>query len=339
MGIKRRIDSIKDKFTNKIDDKMINYISRFVYKDATSLENAISIYLALGDILCYSPYFCLTHDYNKTNMVRDINEENNEMICKNWAILYYRLLKYFGIKSKIDRSKSHYKVEMHYNDVDYSIDATGYGGTAYFYSLSDTTRIKCNLKIERFLVTGIRDKIDISKFSKAVEELNIAINNVYKRQNRIIIPDAKYDRLKNKTKILVEQHGRVVGVGSEVDINYRIKVINRYWGLNIIDSAVEKIQLFNSFYKSIFSDYDMYEYQSKCYNIYAYKNHKLVIYKLIALEINGIYYYYLDDGKKFNYYSKDDLLKEFNKRNIRITEFTDIIGLLIHTERYKIKMK
>ena len=93
MGIKRRIDSIKDKFTNKIDDKMINYISRFVYEDATSLENAISIYLALGDILCYSPYFCLTHDYNKTNMVRDINEENNEMICKNWAILYYRLLK------------------------------------------------------------------------------------------------------------------------------------------------------------------------------------------------------------------------------------------------------
>ena len=130
--------------------------------------------------------FQLTHDYNKTNMVRDINEDNNEMICKNWAILYYRLLKYFGIKSKIDRSKSHYKVKMHYNDVDYSIDATGYGGNAYFYSLSDTTRIKCNLKIERFLVTGRRDKIDISKFSKAVEELNIAINNVYKRQNRSV---------------------------------------------------------------------------------------------------------------------------------------------------------
>ena len=32
------------------------------------------------------------------------------------------------------------------------------------------------------------------------------------------------------------------------------------------------------------------------------------MYKLLAFEINGIYSYYLDDGKKFSYYSKEDLL-------------------------------
>ena len=99
------------------------------------------------------------------------------------------------------------------------------------------------------------------------------------------------------------------------------------------------VQLFNAFYKFIFDDYTTYEYQSKCYNIFGYKDHKLRIYKLLVLEINGIYYYYLEDGKKFSYYTRDDLLKEFMKRNIRITEFTDIIGLYGFADMYKMKMK
>lgn len=339
MGVNRKLLSIADKITNRLDQKMIDYVSRYVYEDMSPLENAISIYLCLGDVLCYSPYFCLTHDYNKTNMVRDVNLEQNEIICKSWAVLYYRLLKNFGIKSKVDRNKNHYRVEMDYNGVIYSIDATGYGGNAYYYSISDTTRIKSDLKIDSFLVSRTKDSLDINRFSDAVDELNIAINKVYERQNRKVVPDEKYDRLKNKVRLLIEEHGRVFGVGSSDDINYRIKVLNRFWGLNLIDSTVEKTQLFNAFYKCLFADLDKYEYECKCYNIYAYKNHKLVIYKLLALEINGIYSYYLDDGKKFTYYDRDNLLSEFARRNIRITEFTDIMGVYGYADMFKMKMK
>ena len=35
MSLKRRLTSIADKFTNKLDDKMIDYVSRYVYDDAT----------------------------------------------------------------------------------------------------------------------------------------------------------------------------------------------------------------------------------------------------------------------------------------------------------------
>lgn len=339
MSLKRRLTSIADKFTNKLDDKMIDYVSRYVYDDATILENAISIYLCLGDVLCYSPYFCLTHDYNRTNMVRNMNLDNNEIICKNWAVLYHRLLKYFGIKSKLHRIKEHYKVEMELDGVFYSIDATGYGGNGYYYCLSDTTRIKCNLRIDSFLVSGTKDPLDAKKFSTASTELNKSIDRVYERHGRVVVSDDRYDRLKYKVGNLVRQHAMKVGVGSDEDINYRIKIINRFWGLNLIDSVVEKTQLFNAFYKCIFSDFDKFEYQSKCYNIFAYKNHKLVIYKLLALEINGIYYYYLDDGKKFSYYDKEGILTEFRRRNIRVTEFTDIIGLFVHMDMYRIKMK
>lgn len=339
MGIKRIGISIADKLSNKLDDKMITYVSKYVSDDMSTLENAISIYLALGDVLCYSPYFSLTHDFNKISMVRDINLNNNEMICKSWAILYYRLLKHFGIKARIHRSTAHYKVEMTLDGVIYSMDATGYGGNHYFYTLSDTTRIKCNLKISGFLVSGTVDVRDKNKFAEGYEKLNESIDNVYKRQGRKVVPDEKYDSLKYKVGRLVKEHAMVVGIGSEEDINYRIKVINRFWGLNIIQAPVEKVQLFNAFYKFIFDDFTTYEFQSKCYNVFAYKNHKLVIYKLLVLEVNGIYYYYLDDGKKFTYYSRDELLKEFMNRNVRITEFTDIMGLYGYADMYKIKMK
>lgn len=339
MGIKRIGISIADKFSNKLDDKMITYVSKYVSDDMSTLEKAISIYLALGDVLCYSPYFSLTHDFNKISMVRDINVDDNEMICKSWAILYYRLLKHFGIKARIHRSTAHYKVEMTLDGVIYSMDATGYGGNHYFYSLSDTTRIKCNLKISGFLVSGTVDVRDKNKLAEGYEKLNESIDNVYKRQGRKVVPDEKYDSLKYKVGRLVKEHAMVVGIGSEEDINYRIKVINRFWGLNIIQTPVEKVQLFNAFYKFIFDDFTTYEFQSKCYNVFAYKNHKLVIYKLLVLEVNGIYYYYLDDGKKFTYYSRDELLKEFMKRNVRITEFTDIMGLYGYADMYKIKMK
>lgn len=339
MNIKRGITSIADKITNKVDKKLIDYLDKYVTDDMSTLEKAVSIYLCLGDVLRYSPYFCLTHDYSKTNMVRDINLDNNEMICKNWSILYYRLLKHYGIKARINKSKSHYKVEMVLDNVIYSMDATGYGGNAYFYSMSDTTRIKCNLKIERFMVSGTVDPLDINKFSDALEELNGVIDSVYERQGRSYVPDEKYHRLKLKVAKLVEEHARVVGVGGLDDINYRIKVLNRFWGLNIIDSAVEKIQLFNAFYKAVFEDLDDYGYENNCYTIYAYKDHKMVIYKLIAIDIDGSYYYYMDDGKKFSYYTKEELKNEFRIRNIRVTEFTEIMGMFLESRVYRVRMQ
>ena len=339
MGIKRIATSVADRMNNKVDQKMLDYVSKFVYEDATTLENAISIYLCLGDVLRYNTYFCLNHDYNKTSMVRDINLENNEIICKSWAILYHRLLKCFGIKSKVSRNKAHYKVEIELDGVYYSVDATNYGGNSYFYSMSDITRIKCNLMIDGFLVSGTVDPLEINKFSSAVAELKKSIDRVYERQNRLVVSDDKYDNLRSKVSSLVQKHSFEVGIGSDSDINYRIKLLNRFWGLNLIDSNVEKVQLFNSFYKSLFEDLERFEYQSKAYNVFTYENGRVVIYKLLAIEINGIYSYYLEDGKKFNYYDKNGLLKVFNKKNIRVTEFTEIMGLSIYMDMYRARMK
>ena len=57
MNIKRNVQIINDKLTNKIDEKLIEYISRYIDDDMSVLEKAVSIYLCLGDVLRYSPSF------------------------------------------------------------------------------------------------------------------------------------------------------------------------------------------------------------------------------------------------------------------------------------------
>lgn len=340
MSVKRVLNSIADRFTNKLDEKMIRYVDSFVDDGMSDLEKAVSIYLCLGDVLCYDPYFTLTYDYNSTNMARNINPDNNDMICKSWSILYCRLLKLYGIKAKVERNKAHYKVLLNLNDVEYSIDATVWGGDGYFNSMSDIARIKFGFKIVRFNVSGIGMSYDKNRFTNNSLELKKTIDKVYKKQNRKVISDEKVFRLGKKAVELVQNNGRVSGVGSLDDINYRIEMINRFWGMNINDQgAVEKIQLFNSFFRKLFEDYDDYYYTYRCYNVFAYKNRKLKIYKLLAFDIDGQYYYFMDDGKKFISYTNKEVIDEFSNRNARISEFTEVLGLFVGLEPYKIRAK
>lgn len=340
MSIKRVLTSIADRCTNKLDEKMIRYVDSFVDDSMSDLEKAISIYLCLGDVLCYDPYFALTCDYNKASMTRNISPDNNEMICKSWSFLYCRLLKLYGIKAKVERNKAHYKVLLNLNDVEYSIDATIWGGDGYYQSMSDTARIKFGFKIARFNVSGIGMSYDKNVFTNHSLELKKTIDKVYKKQNRKVISEEQVFRLCNKVVEKVQYHGRVNGVGSLTDINYRVDMINRFWGMNINDQgAVEKAQLFNSFFRKMFEDYDDYYYTYKSYSVFAYKNHKLKIYKLLAFDIDGQYYYFMDDGKKFISYTKQDVIREFSKRNARVSEFTEVPGLFVGLEAYRIKAK
>lgn len=339
MNIKRTVQSITDKFTNKVDKKLIEYISRYISDDMSVLEKAVSIYLCLGDVLHYSPHFALTNDYGKLSLPCEISLENSEMICKSWSHLYHRLLKHFGIDSKIVRKRTHYKVEMVLDNVIYSMDGTCYGGTGFYYSMSDTARIKFGFKIERFMVAGTVDPYDINKYKSAIDKLDTAIDSIYKRQNRKVIPGKRAIDMKNRIVDRVQTHGREVGVGTLDDINYRLKIINRFWGLNITESPLEKVQLFNTFFRYLFEDYEDYDYETKSYNVFGYENHKLKIFKLIAIEVNGEYYYFFDDGKKFHLYDRKQVIEEFWKRNMRITEFTEVLGIYTGLEVYKIRMK
>lgn len=335
MNIKRIITDKIEGITNKVDDSLLSYIDRFIKPEMKELEKAIVIYLGLGDVLCYSPEFSLTYDYDKALRSSEVNLGNNEIMCKSWSILYHRLLKQYGVFSKVLRVKGHYKVQIPLDGVIYQADATGYGAYGIHYSMSDIARIKYGFKIEKFILCTAIDPYDVNLFIEKSAELKEMISSVYKKQNRKCYSNLRIISSCERVMDRIEENKEKVGFGTEEDITYRVNIINRFWRLNIDNSPLEKVQLFNNFFKIIFGDFE--EHEAKCYNLYSCLDGKVIIYKLIAIAVEADFYYYLDDGKEFKAYDSKSLIDEIWRRDIKLNSYTDILGIYSGLELCKVK--
>lgn len=324
---------IFDNLVNKVDNDLFMYLKVNLNDEMSSLEKAIAIYLYLGDILCYSPLFNLTANYDSTSLTRDVNFNNNEIMCKSWSFLYHRILAKMGISSKVVKSRFHYKVHIFIDDVIYQADATAYGNYGLCYSMSDIARIKCGFKIEKFTVY----KKSSNNNSHTVDDeknLSDTIDKVYNVQKRKMYPSKRINSIVGRVMEMVEKNRDCVGIGTEEDILYRIKLINRFWRLDLTSSYVEKMQLFNSFFKVIFGDLD--EYDVRSYNLYV-EHDELIIYKLIALDMGDRFYYFLDNGKEFEFYDSKKLVNKIRTDGMITASGVDIIGLYAELNLNKIK--
>ncbi len=323
-----------DNLVSKVDNELFNFLQSNLTSEMSSLEKAIAIYLYLGDILCYSSLFNLTANYDNSSLTRDINLNNNEIMCKSWSFLYHRILAKMGISSKVVKNRFHYKVHIFIDDVIYQADATAYGGYGLCYSMSDIARIKCGFRIEKFTVykkgdTNKNETIDESNY------LSEAIDKVYSMQNRKMYPFKRINSLISRVMDMIEKNRDRVGIGTEEDIFYRIKLINRFWRLDLTNAYVEKMQLFNSYFKVIFGDLD--EYDIRSYNLYVDNGNGLAIYKLIAFDMGDRFYYFLDNGKEFEFYDSKKLIDKIKKDGMVTASGVDIMGL--YTELYLSKIK
>lgn len=335
MNIKRIITNTIEGITNKVDESLLSYIDRFIEPEMNELEKAIVIYLCLGDVLCYSPEFSLIYDYDKTLRSSEVNLENNEIMCKSWSILYHRLLEKYGVFSKVLRMRGHYKVQIPLDGVIYQADATGYGAYGIHYSMSDIARIKYGFKIEKFILCTAIDAYDVNLFIKKGAELKDTINSVYKKQNRKFYSNLMITSFCEKIMDKIEENKEKVGFGTKEDIAYRVGIINRFWRLNINNSPLEKVQLFNNFFNVIFGDFE--EHEAKCYNLYSCPDGKIIIYKLISIAVEDEFYFYLDDGKEFKMYDKNQLLDEIWRRDIKLNSYTDVLGIYSGLELCKVR--
>lgn len=329
-------NEVYDNITKKVNDKLFQYIDAHIDDSMSNMEKAVVIYLCLGDVLHYSPRYNFRNVSKYVKSVRDIDLVNNDIICKNWAILYHRILSKYNIFSRIVKKRFHYKVKIVDDGIIYSADGTAYASYDGYYSMSDISRIKAGFIIQKFKVSNVVDENDTGKIDEKSRELKYIINKVYSDQNRKIISEDRINNSKNKVMGWIEKYSEKVGFMTPQDISYRINVLNRFWKLNMIENPVERIQLFNYFYKTIFCDCENVMIQ--CFNIYSFNKGVVNINKLIALDIYDHYFYYLDDGKEFKRYTKEELIEEFFKRNVRISEFTEIPGIFTGLELLKVRM-
>ncbi len=337
MIIKRMFNDLTERFSNNVDSKLIGYIDRFITSDMGDIEKCVVIYLTLGDVLKYSTDFTIDKDISDALKVKDISLDNNEIICKNWSILYHRILSHYGIVSKVIRNGNHYRVEIIHDGTYYSADATNYGGNRIYYGMSDFAKIKFGFKIERFHVTGTVDPYDCELLSKKHNELTKLIDEIYERQGRKFVPYQKVNNLSSKVIKLIERNSRKVGNGTFLDINNRFRIINKFWGLNIKDIGVEKVQLFKSFFNTVFEDDS--EFEVSCYTVYSYLDGNVKPYILVVIyDYNYNYLYYLDDGKKFSCYDVSSLVQEFRNRKIVLKHLSGIFAQDERFEEFKLSL-
>lgn len=326
------IIEIFDNLVNRVDNDLFMYLKINLNDEMSFLEKALAIYLYLGDVLCYSPLFNLTANYDNTSLTRDVNFNNNEIMCKSWSFLYHRILTKMGISSKVVKSRFHYKVYIFIDDVIYQADATAYGNYGLCYSMSDIARIKCGFRIEKFTIY----KKSSNNNGHTVDEekkLSDTIDKVYGLQKRKVYPSKRINSIVSRVMGLVEKNRTNVGSGTEEDILYRIKLINRFWRLDLTNAYVEKMQLFNSYFGVVFGDLD--EYEVGCFNMYANTSNGYAIYKLIVLDINDTFYYFLDNGKEFEYCDSSKLVEKIRNEELMSASGVDIPGLYSIANLYK----
>lgn len=324
MKNKNYVVEIFDNLVNRVDNDLFMYLKNNLNDEMSALEKSIAIYLYLGDILCYSPLFNLTASYDNVSLTRDVNFNNNEIMCKTWSFLYSRILTKMGISSKIVKSRFHYKVHIFIDDVIYQADATAYGNYGLCYSMSDIARIKCGFRIEKFTVYT-KDSNTNKHTVDDNKNLNDIIDKIYDVQKRKVSLSKRINSLVGRVMEKIEKNRDYVGVGTEEDLLYRIKLINRFWRLDLTNAYVEKMQLFNSFFKVIFGDLD--EYDVRSYNLYVDTDNELVIYKLIAVDMDDRFYYFLDNGKEFELYDSKRLVDKIRNDGMIVASGVDIIGL------------
>lgn len=336
MKINKLLCEVSDKLTKKVNTNLIQYVDRYIDDSMSNIEKAVVIYLCLGDVLHYSPKYNFRNISKYITSVRDIDLLNNDIICKNWAILYSRLLSKYGILARVVKKRFHYFVEIVDDGIIYKADATAYASYNDHYTMSDISKIKVGFKIQKFKVSNTVDQNDTDRMYGKSLELESIIDKVYSKQNRKVIEEERINKSRNKVMRLIEKNSEKVGFMTPEDIYYRIKVLNRFWKLNTIENPVERMQLFNYFYSTLFYDCDIVDI--RIFNIYSFTSNGVNINKLIAFDIYDKYFYYFDDGKEFKRYSKEELINEFFDRNVRLSEFTEIPGIFTGLELLKVRM-
>jgi hypothetical protein len=325
-----------DNLTKKVSDKLYYYIDSNINHSMSDIEKAIVIYLCLGDVLHYSTKYNFCNISKYVRDVRSIDLDNTDINCKNWSILYHRLLSKYGILSRVEGRRGHYKVKIVSDGIIYKADATAYASYNGIFTMSDISRIKSNFRIQKFTVSNVVNQDEIYRINEKSRELSDIIDRVYSYQNRKVISDERILKCRNKISNMIEKNTEKYGLLSDENIDYRFNIINRFWKLNTISSPIERIQLFNYFYNTVF--FDCEDRLIKCNNIYSFNNGFVNTYKLIAIEVDNGFYYYLDDGQKFLKYRKEELIKEFYKRKVKLSEFTEILGIYTGVEALRVRM-
>lgn len=281
----------------EVSDSLRNYVHENLPDTLDSdIEKAIGIYLLLATKLRYAPIYTLTEDYYDTQPYFDVTLENNEVVCIQFAIIYYKLLEEYGIEANLSGDvNSHMYVNLNFGSLSFRADATRYGFYSDQFDLSDMTNLKYGFKAEGIYIPDYAYS-DFNYIAFAKERLNSIITTVYRKMGLRIDVKDKFDEYVDSFQ---RKYLSVTGNVNKEDFDFRISILNKHF--KFVEDNVENTQFYNLLLYSFF--YDIADERMESITLYRRNCGRIELSKLLVIYDEDLkpYYYLYTNGKLVNY--------------------------------------
>lgn len=281
---------------NDLDESIVSYVKNNLPNDLDNeLELAIAIYVLVCNILQYDGTYFVTGSLDDIAPFEKISCDNPKGVCVQIAIIYYKLLKMYGIDAQLNGSvRRHLNVNLRIGTMMINADPTKEGYYSEIYNMSDLTNVKLGFLPEGIVLLG-KFYIDANYIKYNIVRLYDAIRNVYKKMGMSTIKQEQFDYVIDKMQ--KSEFGLDKKVFKE-DIDRRMVMVNSFPLIEY--SNVENYQYLSRIVTSIFGD--IVENRVENIMLYKYIDGKISIGSLLVVydEDNIPYYYLLMNGKYVN---------------------------------------
>lgn len=293
-----------------LNEEIIQYIENNLPQSINdSLEKAIAIYILLGDIVSYDVRYIKEKDPTILEKINNITLQNNQITCRQWALIYHKLLNYYHIQSNL-YGEGHLSVILPVNNSIIKTDGFEFNQEKREY---DVERIKFGIKIKDFKVmeTASQNEQDKKNKQNLLEE---KIEKVYKSLNRKVITEEEWHKKLKRISNHLKKFSRGV---NKTEAKKRIALLN--WFLNLPlgkDANMERYQYITSYLHFLFDDFPFTAVKTT--SLYEETENNIKLLKAIKItDENNNPHYYLERQNKFEEYSKEQI-KELMDSNILI---------------------
>lgn len=293
-------DANKEELNASLNPEILSYIRENLPTTLeTPLEKAIGIYILLGDIIRYDTRYLKHKDFSKLDPIDKIDFNNNEIICRSWALMYHKLLETYQIPSSI-YGKFHLSVSIPINHTIYDADGFSFGQDAI---MSDVGRVKFGIKITGFKVLEVPSWKEEEEQYKN-QELQATIEEVYQKLGRKVISDSNLTKRMVRLSQNLERHSQG---NTKKEIEKRIRLLNWLYQLPLGTTAnVERYQLIRQYSHFLFDDFPFSSIRTT--SIYQPKPRDVDIFRVIKITDNEqTNHFYVQGEEGFREYPQEVL--------------------------------
>lgn len=330
---------ISEEFIYKdINQNIYDYIDKSLPKDIDgNLEKSIAIYVLLVSIFRHNGEFIIYEDESLLKDISSIGISNNEIVCWEFALIYYKLLKKYNIDvdlNGIGILGMHVNNNVIADNIPFNVDPISFRTNRAEKRLSDIARAQFGLLVSsiKLLADDYFDKykyLSMDEISKMIasdyKKLDKTIENVYKKLGKDYVREDDFVKLVNtynsNTKRRLERNKQIENGNiyhTKEDIDYRISTINYFYNMNIKKNNIEKVQFMTKYINMIFSDFESSDFNFISLIQRGDDNKSKWLKLIVVNDSDGRSYYYVEKDNGFNECSKEELVYYFKVNNISL---------------------